>query len=115
MIETHTSGHHATSTAPLGGETSAELPSGAAREEAPSITAESARNDSPARASTTVGKTLPCTACMCAKGVLQFSDKLFMLLSKQHDLYNCYHIMADHVISTITQPAYTIITTLAYT
>jgi len=109
------SGQHTTSTAPLSGETSAELPSGAASEEAPSITADSARNASPARADTTVGKTLPCTACMCAKGVAGYSDKLFTLLSRQHDLYNSCHIMAGHMISTITQPAYTIITTLAHT
>ena len=57
------SGQDTTSTAPLSGETSAELPSDAPREEAPSITADSARNASPARADTTVGKTLLCTAC----------------------------------------------------
>ena len=57
------SGQDTSSTAPLSGETSAELPSDAASEEAPSITADSARNASPARADTTVGKTLLCTAC----------------------------------------------------
>ncbi len=67
------SGQHPTSTAPLSGETSTELPSGAAREEAPSITADSARNASPARADTTVGKTLLCTACVCAKEVAGYS------------------------------------------
>ncbi len=57
------SGQDTTSTAPLSGETSAELPSDAPREEAPSITADSARNASLTRADTTVGKTLLCTAC----------------------------------------------------
>ncbi len=54
----HASGQHTTSTAPLRGGTSAELPSDAARKEASSIRAESTRNASPTRADTTVGKTL---------------------------------------------------------
>ena len=59
------SGQRPTSSAPLGGGTTAELPSDAAREEAPSITADSARNGSPARAGSTGGETSPCTACVC--------------------------------------------------
>ncbi len=69
------SGQDTSSTAPLSGETSAELPSDAASEEAPSITADSARNASPARADTTVGKTLLCTACMRAKEVTGYSGE----------------------------------------
>ena len=69
------SGQHTTSTVPLGGDTSAELPSDAAREEAHPSRAESARNASPARAGTTVGKTLLCTACMCAREVAGYSEK----------------------------------------
>jgi hypothetical protein len=71
----HASGQHTTSTAPLRGGTSAELPSDAARKEASSIRAESARNASPTRADTTVGKTLLCTACRCAKEVAGYSGK----------------------------------------
>ena len=59
------SGQRSTSSAPLGGGTTAELPADAAREGAPSITADSARNGSPARAGSTGGKTSPCTACVC--------------------------------------------------
>ncbi|KAL0054814.1 hypothetical protein WJX82_002763 [Trebouxia sp. C0006] len=69
------SGQHPTSIAPFSGDPSAELPSGAAGEEAPSITPDTARNASSTRAGTTVGR----------------------------------------MISTITQDAYTPITTLAYT
>ncbi len=65
----HASGQHITSTAPFSRGTSAELPSDAAREEAPSIRAGRARNASPTRADTTVGKTLLRTACVCAKEV----------------------------------------------
>ncbi len=67
------SGQHPTSTAPFSGDPSAELPSGAAGEEAPSITPDTARNASSTRAGTTVGKTLLCTACMCAKEVAGYS------------------------------------------
>ena len=63
------SGQHPTSTAPLGADTNAELPSDAAREEGHPSRAESARSPSSAAAVTTVGKTLLCTACMCAKEV----------------------------------------------
>ncbi len=69
------SGQHPTSTAPLGADTNAEVPSGAAREEGHPSRAESARNPSSAAAVTTVGKTLPCTACMCAKEVAGYSEK----------------------------------------
>ncbi len=69
------SGHHPTSTAPLGADTNAEVPSDAAREEANPSRAESARNPSSAVADSTVGKTLPCTACMCAKEVAGYSEK----------------------------------------
>ena len=69
------SGQHPTSKAPLGGDTSVALPSDAAREAAASVTDLSARNGSPARTGSTVGKTVPCTACMCAKEVAGYSEK----------------------------------------
>ena len=69
------SGHHPTSTAPLGADTNAEVPSDAARGEANPSRAESARNPSSAAAVITVGKTLLCTACMCAKEVAGYNEK----------------------------------------
>ena len=66
-------GQYPTSTTPLSGETSAELPPDAAWEAAPSITADSARNASSTRADTAVGKTLHCTAYVCAKEVAGYS------------------------------------------
>ncbi len=66
------SGHHPTSTAPLGADTNAEVPSDDAREEGHPSRAESARNPS---AVTTLGKTLLCIACMCAKEVAGSSEK----------------------------------------
>ena len=103
------SGQYPTSSAPLGGGTTAEPPSDVAREEAPSITVDSARNGSPARAGTTVGKTLPCSACMvvCKWGGRVQRNVPFKLLFRQHDLYNSSHTMAGHMISTIAQPMYT--------
>ena len=67
------SGHHPNSTAPLGADTNAEVPSDVAMEEAPLSRAEIARNSGLAAAGTTMGKTLPCTACMCAKEMTGYS------------------------------------------
>ncbi len=69
------SGHHPTSTAPLGADTNAELPSDAAREAGHPSRTESARNPNSAAADTTVGKTLLCTACMCVKEVAGYNEK----------------------------------------
>ena len=119
------SGQHTTSTAPLGGDTSAELPSGTAREEANPSRAESAGNPSSAVADTTVGTTLPCTAYVCqGGGRVLWNVPFTLLLFRQHDLHNSCLVsknlshscrtLASCMISTITQHAYATITTLAY-
>jgi len=87
---------HPTSTVPLSGETSAELPPGAAREETPCITADSARNASSTRAGTTVGKALLCSACMCVKEVAGYSG-MYHLHSCPSSMI-CPIVMTGHMI-----------------
>ena len=110
MIETnpepaavHASGRHATSTAALGGETSAELPSGAAREESASITADSARSASPARA---VGESLLCSACICTKGGGRVQQQVpSTLSSRQQVVFNSCHIVTGPPSPSLLTPS----------